>query len=103
MEDRRKESAPSGWDHPFWRLMGFVFAGLLSIAIWVGKSTVDKLQSINDTQIEMKVQLTNLLSQVVQDQARFAEQDSKIRSLEISDSLHQQDLNELKARTGLLR
>lgn len=80
------------------KVLAFIFTGLVAVAVWVTKTSIEKLEKLNDSQIKS----TTLLE-------TYAEQNSRIESLvrdiridvdqlKLSDRSQQERLDALQGR-----
>ena len=95
MTDRRK---PSGWDHPFWKVMGSVMGCLMLLIVWLAERSYEQLQQINGSQLQMQVQLSDLLRQQTATSTDLMAIHNHLESLDITSTVHQQDINAIKDR-----
>lgn len=70
-------------DSPFWKAMSFVMAGLVSGAIFIAVTSLNKLDKVSDAQIETKTMLTILLAQQDKNIALLYDNISNVNQLNI--------------------
>lgn len=89
---------PKMLDTPFWRVMAFVFTGLVAIAVWVMKANIERIEKINDNQIEMKTMLKVLTDQSAKGEANLETVRRDVEALKLSDSTQQAQLEAITGR-----
>lgn len=85
-------------DQPFWKVMGFVLVGLLSIAVWVMKVNIEKLEKVSDSQIETKAILKFMTEQNARDQETLKDIKADVEQLKLNDRTQQERLDALSGR-----
>lgn len=85
-------------DTPFWRVMAFVFTGLVAIAVWVMKANIERIDRINDNQIEMKTLLRVLTDQTSKSDEKIEAIHRDVDALKLSDRTQQEQLETLTGR-----
>ena len=85
-------------DTPFWRVMAFVFTGLVAIAVWVMKASIERIDKINENQIETKTILKVLTDQTSKSDEKIEAVRRDVDSLKLSDRAHQEQLETLTGR-----
>ena len=85
-------------DTPFWRVMAFVFTGLVAIAVWVMKANIERIDKINENQIEMKTLLRVLTEQSTKNEDRLESVRRDVEALKLSDRTQQEQLEVLTGR-----
>ena len=50
-------------ESPFWKVMSYIMAGLVSGAIFIAVTALNKLDKVSDAQIETKTMLSILIAQ----------------------------------------
>ena len=101
--ERRKDVLMENLDHdirmlnsPFWRVMVYIFVGLLAIATWMLKTSIEKTQQVSDNQIEMKTMLKGLTDQFQRNQDDINQIKHDIEQLKLSDRSQQERLDTLQ-------
>lgn len=102
-QERRKDVLMENLDHdirmlnsPFWRVMVYVFVGLLAIATWMLKTSIEKTQQVSDNQIEMKTMLKGLTDQFQRNQDDINQIKHDVEQLKLSDRSQQERLDALQ-------
>ena len=85
-------------DTPFWRVMAFAFTGLVAIAVWVMKANIERIDKINENQIEMKTLLRVLTEQSTKNEDRLESVRRDVEALKLSDRTQQEQLEVLTGR-----
>ena len=85
-------------DTPFWRVMAFVFTGLVAIAVWVMKANIERIDKINENQIEMKTLLKVLTYQTTKSDEKIESIRRDVEALKLSDRTQQEQLESLAGR-----
>ena len=85
-------------DTPFWRVMAFVFTGLVAIAVWVMKANIERIDRINDNQIEMTTLLKVLTDQTSKNDEKLETVRRDVEALKLSDRTQQEQLETLTGR-----
>lgn len=85
-------------DQPFWKVMAFILVGLVSIAVWVMKVNIEKLEKVSDSQIETKAILKFMTEQNVRDQETLKDIKTDVEQLKLSDRTQQERLDALTGR-----
>lgn len=85
-------------DQPFWKVMAFILVGLVSIAVWVMKVNIEKLEKVSDSQIETKAILKFMTEQNARDQETLKDIKTDVEQLKLSDRTQQERLDALTGR-----
>ena len=85
-------------DTPFWRVMAFVFTGLVAIAVWVMKANIERIDKINENQIEMKTLLKVLTEQSTKNEDKLESVRRDVETLKLSDRAQQEQLEAITGR-----
>lgn len=85
-------------DQPFWKVMAFILVGLVSIAVWVMKVNIEKLEKVSDSQIETKAILKFMTEQNARDQETLKDIKADVEQLKLSDRTQQERLDALSGR-----
>lgn len=82
-------------DAPFWRVLAFVFTGLVGVAVWVLRTNVERIDKINENQIEMKTLMRVLTEQSVKTEGQVDMLRRDLEALRLSDRSQQEQLSTL--------
>jgi hypothetical protein len=85
-------------DQPFWKVMSFLLVGTVSIAVWVMKVNIEKLEKVSDSQIETKAILKFMTEQNVRDQEALKDIKTDVEQLKLSDRTQQERIDALTGR-----
>jgi hypothetical protein len=85
-------------DQPFWKVMAFILVGLVSLAVWVMKVNIEKLEKVSDSQIETKAILKFMTEQNARDQETLKDIRAEVEQLKLNDRIQQERIDALSGR-----
>lgn len=95
---RATDSDAKFLDSPFWRVMSFVVVSLFTLAVYVFRTNMERLDKVNDGQIEMKTLMRVVIDQQAAQQSSQKEMQNAIEQLRLSDRTQQERLDALTRR-----